>query len=62
MRTEKLTPGDLVEIGCLAAICVGAWIAWGLGESLVIVGGIGLAVALLARWAPRRRPKREGTN
>lgn len=58
-REQKLTAGDLVEAGSLIAICAGAWIAWGLGVSLVIVGSIALLVALLSRWISRRRPGRE---
>ncbi len=58
---RKLTPGDLVEVVCLVLVGAGAWVAWGFGLALVIVGSIGLAVALLARRAPRPQPKREGT-
>lgn len=60
-REQKLTAGDLVEVACLVAIFAGVWIAWGVGVSLAVVGGIGLLVALLSRWTARRRSGRERT-
>lgn len=58
---QKPTATDLVEVACLALIGAGAWGAWSFWMALVIVGGIGLSVALFSRLAPRRRPNREGT-
>lgn len=51
----KIEPLDWVELLCLGAIGAGAWVAWGLGEGLMIVGGIGLLVALCARVRTKRK-------
>lgn len=45
----KPTVQDWVEVFCLGAIGGGAWLAWGFGIGLVIVGAIGLLVSLRAR-------------
>lgn len=57
----KVTPADWVELVCIAAIGGGTWLLWGFGAALLLVGGIGLSVALIARRMPNRGAQKERT-
>ena len=41
----------LISIGALGLLCMGAWLAWGVGYAALLVGGLLLAGVIYARTA-----------